>query len=398
MASYGGPDIVNEGLIFGYDTGYGSTTNLTYSRLFAGKPVTNLLTGVGYTYGTQNQTYFKSQYGTEKSYIPSLGPVTNHYCTFYNDYNGGSGNCCPSVFTFGGFSVSPNTVYTYQIIYRTPDGYAHPNYMYHYEYGPGGYVTEYGLWDGSRTESLGDGWVHAWGTFTSNANTNYFNCYLFHYQYTPTKIQIAGVSLTQGNTVLRPNQIPNVATTRTATQALIDVKRISTIDLSNMSYSTTGQPTFDGTDDFIDTNFGATTIPQVTLEAAVYRSTATGRYEAIIQNNVASDDALYVYPNGTLGFWPCTPSSLTVPTGQWSYVAVSYNGSSYTYCVNGSFQTVNAACADITDFDFLRIGAHGTGDGERWIGNIAVARVYNRALSSTEMTQNFQAYRRRFGI
>jgi hypothetical protein len=207
------------------------------------------------------------------------------------------------------------------------------------------------------------------------------------------QIDVWGAQIEQKN-----RATPYVNGTRSATQALIDADRITTIDVSTVSFNSSAQPIFDGTDDFIDTNFGAATIPQVTLEAVVYRSTATGRYEAIIQNNVASDDALYVYPNGTLGFWPCTPSSLTVPAGQWSYVAVTYNGSSYTYYVNSSSQTVNAACADITDFDFLRIGAHGSGDGERWIGQIPVARVYDRALSSTEISQNYQAFKSRFSI
>jgi hypothetical protein len=155
---------------------------------------------------------------------------------------------------------------------------------------------------------------------------------------------------------------------------------------------------FDGTDDFIDTNFSPTSINYPTIEAVVYRNTATGRYEAIIQNNVDSDDALYVYPSGILGFWPCAPSSLTVPTGQWSYVAVSYNGTTLTYCVNGTIQVVTTTCADIMDWDFLRIGAHGSGDGERWIGKIAIAKLYNRALTSSELYQNYNAIKTRFGI
>jgi hypothetical protein len=165
-----------------------------------------------------------------------------------------------------------------------------------------------------------------------------------------------------------------------------------------MSYTSNAQMYFDGTDDYIDTNFPLITIDNPTIEAVVYRNSSTGRYEAIIQNNVASDDALYVYPNGNLGFWPCAVSSLTVPTGQWSYVAVSYNGTSLTYCVNGVIQVITTTCADITDWDFLRIGAHGTGDGERWIGKITVAKVYNRALSASELQQNYQKYKTRFNL
>jgi hypothetical protein len=191
---------------------------------------------------------------------------------------------------------------------------------------------------------------------------------------------------------------PFVAGTRSATQGLLPIVGNSTIDLSNVSFDSNAQIVFDGTDDFIDTNFPSITLNTPTIEAVVYRSTNTGRYEAIIQNNVVSDDALYVYPNGTLGFWPCAASSLTVPTGQWSYVAVSYDGTNLIYNVNGVTQTITATCADITDWDFLRIGGFGAGDGERWIGKIAVSKVYDRALTANEFNQNYNKYKTRFNL
>lgn len=186
--------------------------------------------------------------------------------------------------------------------------------------------------------------------------------------------------------------------TRSVTQGLLPLIGNSTIDLSNISFDSNAQVVFDGTDDFIDTDFPAITLNNPSIEAVVYRSTNTSRYEAIIQNNVYSDDALYVYPNGTLGFWPCTASSLTVPTGQWSYVAVSYDGTNLIYCVNGVIQTITATCTHITDWDFLRIGAYGTGDGERWIGKIAVSKVYDRALTANEFKQNYNKYKTRFNL
>ena len=174
--------------------------------------------------------------------------------------------------------------------------------------------------------------------------------------------------------------------------------KTANIDVSNVSFDSTGQPEFDGTNDVITTSFPATTIPTVTIEAVVYRNQATTRYEAIVQNNTAGDDALYVNPSGLLMFWPCGSSSLTVPTGQWSHVAVSYNGTTLTYIVNGTTQVVTATCTDITDWDFLRIGGHGTTDGERWIGKIAVAKVYEKSLSAGELIQNYNAYKNRFDI
>jgi hypothetical protein len=386
-----------DGLIFGYDTG-------DKRNSFKGKDTTNLLPTVSYAYGNQDSALFKTNYGTETVNIPAIGEVTSHYVNIYNDYNGGSGNCCLSLFAFGNFAVSPSTVYTYQIIYKTTTGYSHPNYMYHYEYGPGGYVTEYGLHSTSREVDLGDGWKMGWGTFTSNANTNSFTCYLFHYEYgTYNKVQLAGIMLTQGSVVYDPLHFLPPQGTRSSANVLKDVTNTYTLDVSNMSYATEpttgGDMIFDATNDVIDTNFGVNnSLSQVTMEAVVYDTKNNGGYRSIIQNNVASDDALYIHPNNTLGFWPCTTTYLTVPANRWAHVVYSYDGTTMRYSVNGAQHAFTGTCADCLDFDFLRIGAHSTGDGERFGGKIAVAKVYNRALTEGEIDQNFRHYATRFGI
>lgn len=396
---FGFSKTVTDGLIFGYDTG-------DKRNSFKGRPTTNLLPTVSYSYGTQDSTYFKTNYGTETVNIPAIGEVTAHYCNIYNDYSGGSGNCCPAPFSFGTVNpISPSTLYTYQIIYKTTTGYANANYMYHYEYTSGGtYLTEYGLWNSGREVDLGDGWKMGWGTFTSNSSAGYFNCYLFHYEYAVwNKIQLAGIMLTQGNTVFDPQHFLTPTSTRSAANALKDLKGTYTIDVSNMSYDAEptvgGDLVFDATNDVIDTDFGTNnSLNQVTMEAVVYDTRNNSGYRAIIQNNVASDDALYIHPNNTLGFWPCTTTYLTVPANRWAHVVFSYDGSTMRFAVNGAQHAFAGSCADALDFDFLRIGGHSTGDSERFGGKIAVAKVYNRALTEGEIEQNFNHYAKRFGI
>ena len=393
--------VVTSGSVFMYDTGD------TYNS-YIGQPGTNITTGANRNYNGYNITtyspgvFFESNGYTETVYIPTLGQRTVQSIEVNNSSPGQQ--CCPNLFQYtGGFNSNiwlPGQTYSYQIIFKSTSGYTHPNFMYHYEYtSAGGYITEYGVFDTNKVESLGEGWYHAWNTFTTNANAALGYTGLWYYQYnTANKISIAAVSICPGNTIRPPQQIIPSGTTRSNTQGLLPIVSNSSINLVNMSYDSNAQMYFDGTDDFIDTDFPAITLNTPTIEAVVYRSTATGRYEAIIQNNIASDDALYVYPGGTLGFWPCASSTLTVPTGQWSYVAVSYDGSNLTYCVNGVIQIISAACADITDWDFLRIGGHGVSDGERWIGKIAVSKVYNRALSTAEIQQNYNKYKTRFNL
>jgi hypothetical protein len=387
--------VTTNNLVFSYDTGDPVNS-------FKGKPTTNILTTITDNQGTVDTTYFKSNYGSETSNIPGLGGLkTVRYCNIYNDYPN-SGNCCPSLFYYGDFTtgVSANTQYVYQIIYKTQNGYANANYMYRYELNGGTTVGEVGVWDSSREEDLGNGWKHAWGTFTTSGTTTRLICYSFHYEYaTYNKLQIAGISLTQGTSVLRPRQFLGVGVTRSTTQGLLNLSNPSTtIDLTNVSFDTSGSIVFDGTDDYINTNFPSQTITNVTIEAIVYDTRNSNSYRAIVQNNLNSDDALYIYPNNTLGFWPCGGGSLNVPANQWNHVVASYDGSTIIYSVNGVFQTVSTVCSDITNWEFLRIGAHGVGDSERWGGQISVAKIYNRALTQSEITQNYNHYKTRFSL
>jgi hypothetical protein len=188
---------------------------------------------------------------------------------------------------------------------------------------------------------------------------------------------------------------------RSNTQGLKDLTDTYSIDLTNMSYTSDISPdiAFDATNDVIDTNFGTNnSLNQVTMEAVVYDTKNNAGYRSIIQNNVASDDALYIQPGNNLGFWPCTTTYLTVPANRWAHVVFSYDGTTMRYSVNGAQHAFTGTCADALDFDFLRIGGHGTGDGERFGGKIAVAKVYNRALTEEEINQNFNHYATRFGI
>jgi len=390
--------IATSGLVFAYDTG--DTVNS-----YKGKPTTNLLLGIEYTYGTQNQTYFKSSYGTETSYIPGLGgDFVNHYCNFFNDYNGGSGNCCPNPFSFGNFTVAPNTVYTYQIIYRTPDGYANTNYMYHYEYGPGGYVTEYGLWSAGRLEDLGNGWVHAWGTFTSNANTNYFQCYFFHYQYTQTKIQLAGAMLTQGSNIIPPRQFLTPQSSRSNTQGLLDISGTGTsINLANVSFNTNAMITFDGTDDTVGITTNRTLGSTFSLEAVININSRTNGDIIGSWNNPfrflwrvnTSGYQLLAWNGG--GAAQEAAGTTIVSTGAFNHITMTYDGTNVRFYNNGVFTNAVAKGFSLSNLTAMQVGSN-TYDSVYFNGQIPVTKVYNRTLSTDEILNNFNHYKTRFNI
>jgi hypothetical protein len=164
-----------------------------------------------------------------------------------------------------------------------------------------------------------------------------------------------------------------------------------------------GSMVFDNVNDYVDiTSFSATTINNSTIIAWIKDTSADTNYRAIVQHNLATDDALYIYPstgNNVLGWWPAQASNLPVQKNEWTFVAASHTyGSGILYQVNNNYFWRSGTYADPTDWDFIRIGAHGGGDGERWGGNIAQVSIYNRALIQQEIQQNYNALKGRFGL
>ena len=392
MGLAGGPNLKEDGLLFYYDTG----NNV---KSYKGKPATNTLTTVSYSYGTQDGTYLKSNYGLENAFIPALNKaIPAHYVNFYNDYNGGSGNCCPAPFFFGDITVSANTTYTYQIIFKTKSGYYHPNYMYRYEYNVGTYITEGGFVNGGRMEDLGDGWKHAWGTFTTNASTNRIIAYFFHYEYAVyNKMQIAGVMLTQGTQIIPPSQFIPINTTRSNTQGLLDVAGNSTLDLSNVSFDSNAQMTFDGTDDLLDvtTNFGI--LSAYTFEYVAYANSSnnmplSSRTSTAFYKYGANS---WRYTHGGVGgeFYHAAASA----TG-WAHWVITYDGGTISVWENGVSKGTSSSSGTADFSGGIRIGSWTSSASYTWDGTIPIMKMYNRALTAAEVKQNFQGIRNRFNL
>jgi hypothetical protein len=79
-----------------------------------------------------------------------------------------------------------------------------------------------------------------------------------------------------------------------------------------------------------------------------------------------------------------------------NYTVVYQSATNATLYVDGIFVSTIAIVLNLATSP---IGSIGNWDnGTYWAGNIALTQIYNRALSSTEVTQNFNAQRARFGI
>jgi hypothetical protein len=381
---------VTDGLIFGYDTG-------DIRNSYLGRPTTNLL-GTGMSIynnvgGSVSATLTTNGefYRGAPVYVQTLTPLDGSGVSWLSNGN----NPGIGVVTGGGGGEA-NRYTGHSIFFKPTVPMNSVPIFLHYSNIAG--------WQNCCTppEDMGDGWFRAyviWYDTVTRSDGKYWAINpLTATQGAPITIYWAGPFKEDLNV---QNVSQYTLSSRTNTQGLKDLTGKYSIDLTNMSYTSDISPdiTFDATNDVIDTDFGVNnSLNQVTMEAVVYDTRNNSGYRSIIQNNVASDDALYIHPNNTLGFWPCTTTYLTVPANRWAHVVFSYDGSTMRFAVNGAQHAFTGTCTDALDFDFLRIGGHSTGDGERFGGKIAVAKVYNRALTEGEIEQNFNHYAKRFGI
>ena len=85
-----------------------------------------------------------------------------------------------------------------------------------------------------------------------------------------------------------------------------------------------------------------------------------------------------------------------MPLNQWQNICVVKNLTNFSYYRNGIQTATTSSSAALTANPFF-IGGDNTAN-EYASGSIALARTYNRVLSATEITQNYNAQKSRFGL
>ena len=91
---------------------------------------------------------------------------------------------------------------------------------------------------------------------------------------------------------------------------------------------------------------------------------------------------------------------LTLTDGQWHFLTSIRSGTSHILYGDGITNTTNNVVSSTAlDTTTLAIGGWSGGLGsQQFTGNISTVMMYNRALSSTEVLQNYNATKTRFGL
>lgn len=390
--------VVTSGSVFMYDTG--DTINS-----YMGEPTTNLINPNApniYTWWSrsiQTITQLSETYKGNPIYRVTLSLDTSEQTSYANSrWGAGTGWYMPYI------TYTANTPYIASVVYRPVSHsdlrvYGHPSN-----------ISGWGLTVDDSID-LDGGWKQHridrnYGTTVSDNR--------FHHMHAPTATtgQTIVIDITCSQIESKAHATPFVNGTRSATQGLLPVIGNSAIDLTNVSFDSNAQMVFDGTNDRITltpSNYGITN--QFTIEVICNptQALATGMFNFL---GTVGD-------RGIMCHWPWTDGNIyfdvhnTSGTFHRWYKTINIVNQTALYhiMINSSGQMIvkqnNVVLSPNNASTFSgtvaigstnTIGAFNPSGGNPWAGTINMFKVYNRALTDAETTQNYNKYKSRFNL
>jgi hypothetical protein len=174
------------------------------------------------------------------------------------------------------------------------------------------------------------------------------------------------------------------------------------------TYSATngGSIVFDGSNDYVQCT-GSLTVTAATFVTWIRRNGNQGQYDGILfsrgtsvtgMNLQVSNQVAYTWNDAVNTYsWQ---SGLIVPDATWCMIAVSVTSTAataYLCQTSGITTATNTVSHTSSVLNDIKI-AWDDAAARYFDGNIAIAQIYNIALSSGEISQNFQADRGRFEV
>ena len=436
MASRISPYVDNTGLVFAYDLA-------NVQRSYLGQPATNLITS-----GLPG--YFGS--GGETLYQQSLLGLTSDSGVFQRNYitspNSGNNGGLYKNFTTSALNAATRYV---QISF---DFYMITRYRTFSSSGVGlnGYIgitntdstTDTYGWDTRYCNGSGDDWsndeayVGRWqkvsliAALRGDKNPASIHAMYIYYDFFTQGEGIFTNFIITETPTLPTGPVRYTAGTRSVTQGLKDLTGRSTIDLTNVSFDANAQMTFDGTNDYVNLGSYLHNIDTSTLSI-----------EIVFKTNVVTGNALILlgwheneYPHGYIclgnftGYWGnetisfynegpgTTALSFAYTNGHsllsdtlYHHVVFILQTNNYKIYIDGVEVAVNASFRNGSQSTVMPSNLFGYGTTPSVVlgagsdpansffnGNIPITKIYNRALPASEIQQNFNAIKGRYGL
>jgi len=394
MSSNIGPNTTENGLVFGFDTGYPLvSSSISNYRFNKGQPTINLITNSGTSlsgwagYGWSGGQAISTDYSNTYEFTATNGW---HNRTFDTGVNSGGTIHVTFEYKLKQRQTTQNQIF---VLNGTHLG-SYTNYI-----GAGSMSFE---------------WQTFNGTFTANANSS-------KVAIGPRGADSSGLTdivyIRNLQVESKSHNTPFVNGTRSTTDSLLDTTGNHSINVSGLSFDSSAQIDFDGTDDRIDTALYHLSGSSHTEEVVVYRGTA-GAQQGILSDLQYGFYGLLFLSNNKIRYRQM--QQLSNPT---SYPNISIDTpDTYgvgTYHIVGSFSSTNGfrlyvngvlKNSNSTNLPFNLSGNRGINHigvykdstsssyNNPFDGKIYIVKCYNRELTQEEIKNNFNGLRHRFDL
>ncbi len=168
--------------------------------------------------------------------------------------------------------------------------------------------------------------------------------------------------------------------------------------------SNSGSIVFNGTNQYANINSSANILSKTSYtKIAWFYVTSLSTDNNIISGGSSGQHAFWLFGSNKLnaghnGTWNRVVSTTTIAINTWYCGAVTFNTTSgWVLYVNGVQEATNADTTTFTGNGDISLASY-LSAGNYLTGRIAIAQVYNRVLSSTEILTNYNALKGRFGL
>jgi len=386
-----GTNIVRDGLIYGYDSGYG-LDNFKPTRFYKGKPAVNILTS-GDNFSNWNKTKNSGSDPTVTSDV-APGPFENTLADRLFLPNDGS---YPRLYQY--FTPASTATHTFSVWLKAQSA------------GQGVFVGAFrnSPWalPSYTTFTITGEWVNY--TLAINPlDTSSHQIYIgSHDSHKGKEFLIYGAQLETGS-----SRSTFVDGTRSNTASLIDLKRTASMTVANISFDSTGQPDYDGSNDYLRTTLNGVDLNSgCTIEGVLRRNSTPTAWRTFFNlkptgsntpffefRSGANTQEIYSdYYNGSADH--NTPAG-ALTTGEFCHAVSCYDGNgNIKMYLNGSLvgTKTGVPAFALGTSPVLSVGIAYSNNRYTDI-SAPVVKVYNAVLSATQVEQNYKAYKNRFNI
>ena len=449
---YTGPNTVNDGLVFGYDTGHGVADYRTSTRFFKGAPTINYIHSQNAVAQSSYTAYsatssgnwnvnhpnairaYNAQGGDITSYINQgvgswqnthhahwqYDPILKKPVVVMNDVDGqwkakSFGTGLGSWTSQGKTHGSTYTISWLQWVDHLSKNAKAGLYTKNSSGGNGFHDGQANSASAYNTKL--NTWQRVYQTYTTNSSRDLSetlaSIYMYGHHNVRATVKIADVQFTWGST-----PFPFSAEyERSSTKSLIDLKRTTDIDISNVSFDSTGQPDHDGTDDHITgvlpmDGLGAAHTIEMIFSSNVNQNGLGGRRDpfSIGNSSVHQYSALDVNPGNMNWYFYGRDTTFTnsplMVANKFYHIVLSYaggasNNTNKKVWLNGVQQTLSAGSSEtplLPNNPSFSVGRDRGRNTAYWPGEIPVWKVYQTAFTQGQALQNYNAYKNRFNI